>query len=73
MDDPKLAPQQAMMLSLAQALDDCAQDIIVAHQSSQSSSMSAKGWRAVGRLQGLAIGCRAIAALAADPTTEATP
>lgn len=59
-------PQQDMMTALAQALDDCAQDVIAGNP----INMSAKAWRAVGRMQGIAIGCRAIADLARedDPT-----
>jgi hypothetical protein len=72
MSDPKLAPQQAMMLALAKALDDCAQDVIdgAKHENGHYRGLSPAGWRAVGKMQGIAIGCRAIADLAADPDEE---
>lgn len=63
-----LSPQQQMMIALAGALDDCAKDVIsgAAPDGSYSRGLSASGWRAVGRMQGIAVGCRAIAALAGD-------
>lgn len=66
------SPQQQMMLALAEALDDCANDVIrgAASENSFSRGLSPVGWRAVGKMQGIAVGCRAIAALAAEAPAE---
>lgn len=61
------SPQQQMMLALADALDDCASDVIrgAASEGSFARGLTPAGWRAVGKMQGIAVGCRAIATLAA--------